>query len=96
MANDFAHEPDAGRYTLRDGKELLSNVDYRINGNQISFHHTYTNPAHRGNGLAGKVVEFAIDDVEANTSYRILPMCWYVGTWFDQHPERAGLLTRGA
>jgi predicted GNAT family acetyltransferase len=39
-------------------------------------------------------VEFAVDDVAATTGYRIVPMCWYVGEWFDRHPERADLLTR--
>ncbi len=95
MAKEFTHEKDAERYTLRDGKELLSSADYRINGNKISFHHTYTNPAHRGKGLAGEIVEYAVNDVEASTEYSIVPMCWYVDKWFQEHPERAGLLTRG-
>jgi uncharacterized protein len=94
MAKEFSHEPEAGRYVLRDGTELLSTADYRIMGNQISFHHTYTNPTHRGKGLAGDVVEYAVNDVEATTSYRVVPMCWYVGKWFDEHPERAELLSR--
>ncbi len=94
MPKEFAHETDAGRYTLREGKELLATADYRINGNQISFHHTYTSPAYRGKGLAGEVVTYAVDDVEQNTTYRVVPMCWYVGKWFDEHPDRADLLSR--
>lgn len=94
MAKQFAHEPEAGRYVLRDGTELLSTADYRINGNQISFHHTYTNPTYRGKGLAGEVVEYAVNDVETSTTYRVVPMCWYVGKWFDEHPDRADLLDR--
>ena len=45
-------------------------------------------------GLAAKVVQFAVDEVEKNTEYRIVPMCWYVGVWFDENPERSALLTR--
>jgi len=92
----LAHEPDAKRYTLTIDGHLAALADYAVNGNSISFHHTFTQPHLRGNGYAGEVVEFAVDDVEANTTYRIVPMCWYVGQWFDEHPERAGLLTRSA
>ena len=88
------HEPEQDRYALYVDGELGSVVDYRIRGNQISFHHTYTAPHMRGKGLAAKVVKFAVDEVEKNTEYRIVPMCWYVGVWFDENPDRSALLTR--
>jgi uncharacterized protein len=94
MPKTFAHEQDDRRYTLRIDGDLASAVDYTVNGNLISFTHTFTDPHRRGQGLAGDIVTFAVDDVEANTAYRIVPMCWYVGEWFDNHPERADLLTR--
>jgi predicted GNAT family acetyltransferase len=71
-------------------------ADYSILGNSISFHHTYTNPQQRGNGYAGEVVQFAMDDVEKTTEFTVVPMCWYVADWFDKNPERAGLLSRQA
>ena len=92
----LAHEPDAKRYTLTIDGHLAALADYAVNGNSISFHHTFTQPHLRGNGYAAEVVEFAVNDVEANSTRRIVPMCWYVGQWFDEHPERQGLLTRSA
>ena len=50
---------------------------------------TFTNPPYRGSGLAGELVAFAVDDVEATSDRRIVPSCWYVGEWFDRHPDRA-------
>ena len=94
MSKIFAHEQDASRYTLAVDGQLVAVADYRINGNSISFNHTYTQPKHRGHGFAGEVVEFAVNDVEAMTERRIVPMCWYVADWFDGHPDRGGLLTR--
>ncbi len=94
MAKVLAHEPDARRYTLHVDGQLVAVADYVINGESISFNHTYTQPNQRGHGYAGEVVAYAVDDVEANSGRRIVPMCWYVGKWFDEHPERAGLLTR--
>ena len=95
MSKELAHEPDARRYVLRSNGELVSVVDYAESGKSISFTRTFTSPRARGNGNAAEVVEFAVDDVEKNTDLRIVPMCWYVGEWFDEHPERAHLLTRG-
>jgi predicted GNAT family acetyltransferase len=94
VSKTFAHEPDASRYTLSIDGRLAAVADYRINGRSISFNHTYTQPALRGQGLAGEVVAFAMDDVERNTDFRVLPMCWYVAEWFDEHTDRAGLLAR--
>ncbi len=90
----LAHEPDASRYTLRDGDTILALVDYTINGNTISLTHTFTQPAHRGQGLAAQVVEFAINDIASTTELKVLPMCWYAAEWFDKHPDRVELLSR--
>lgn len=94
MSRELANNTDAHRYTLHIDGSLASAVDYQISGNSISFTHTFTDTKRRGQGLAGEIVEFAVDDVESNTDYRIVPMCWYVGEWFDKHPERSELLTR--
>lgn len=94
MTRELVHEPDASRYVLRDKGQIVALADYSINRHSISFHHTYTQPAQRGHGYAAEVVEFAVNDVEATSDRRILPMCWYVAEWFDRHPERSALLTR--
>ncbi|MGD8165674.1 GNAT family N-acetyltransferase [Herbiconiux sp. P16] len=94
MAREFSHDAEQHRYSLRVDGALASAVDYVVNDDIISFTHTFTDPKKRGQGLAGEIVTFAIDDVETTTPYRVVPMCWYVGQWFDRHPERAGLLTR--
>ena len=94
MAREFSHDVEQHRYSLRVDGAMVSAVDYVVNDDTISFTHTFTDPKQRGQGLAGEIVSFAIDDVESTTSYRVVPMCWYVGHWFDKHPERAGLLTR--
>ena len=94
MTKTFINEPDAGRYVLRDGDELVATLDYSSNGHAISFTRAFTTPARRGQGFAAEIVEYAVNDVEATSDLRIIPMCWYVGEWFDKHPERAGLLER--
>jgi uncharacterized protein len=94
MAHEFRNEVDQNRYALYVDGDLVSVADYRINGDSIAFPHTYTVPTHRGHGYAGELVAQAIDDVEQNSSRRVVPMCWFVGQWFDTHPEKADLLSR--
>ncbi len=94
MTTELAHEPDATRYTLRVDGTVLASVTYSVNGDAVAFTHTYTRPDQRGKGYAAEVVAFAVDDVETTSTRHIVPTCWYVGQWFDRHPERAGLLTR--
>ena len=94
MAHELIHDTERHRYLLRVDGALVSAADYVARPGSISFTHTFTDPKQRGHGFAGEVVQFAIDDVEQNSADRVIPMCWYVAKWFDEHPERAGLLTR--
>ncbi len=96
MAKEFTHEPDANRYALYLDGELAGVLDYSVLGGALSMQRAYTAPHLRGRGLAAELVAFAVDDVEATTDYRIVPMCWYVAEWCDAHPERSALLSRRA
>jgi predicted GNAT family acetyltransferase len=92
MATEFTHEPDARRYTMQVDGDLVSVLEYQDHGTGTVFHHTVTIPKFRGNGYAGQLVEFAVNDVEAAGKAPITATCWYVAEWFDKHPERAALL----
>ncbi|MFZ7087726.1 GNAT family N-acetyltransferase [Curtobacterium sp. RRHDQ10] len=94
MTHEFRDEPAQDRYTLTVDGELVSVLDYRVDGDAIAFPHTATIPAHRGRGYAAELVAAAVDDVEQHSARRVVPMCWFVSAWFDQHPERSHLLTR--
>ncbi|MET3636321.1 MULTISPECIES: GNAT family N-acetyltransferase [Curtobacterium] len=96
MAHEFRDEADRDRYAMYVDGELVSVLDYRAGDDAVSFPHTYTVPKHRGHGYAAELVAYAVDDVAARTTKRIVPMCWFVGKWFDEHPEQADLLSRGA
>ncbi|HYI34338.1 MAG TPA: GNAT family N-acetyltransferase [Glaciibacter sp.] len=95
MATEFAHEPDASRYTLLVDGELATVLEYKKNGsNTIALVHTFTPPPFRGKGYAGQLVEYAVNDIEQNTTLRILAGCSYVHEWFEKHEDRKQLLER--
>lgn len=94
MAKEFRNEADRGRWAMYVDGDLVTVLDYHENDDAVSFPHTYTVPKHRGNGYAAELVEHVVGQVEQHSSKRVVPMCWFVGKWFDEHPDKADLLTR--
>ena len=92
----FAHEPDASRYTLHRGDNLVSVLDYRDDGRSVAMTRAYTVPTFRGHGYAGEVVARAVAELEAQGDRVVIPVCWYVADWFAAHPERSDILARRA
>lgn len=88
----FAREPDASRYTLHRGDDLVSVLDYRDDGRTVAMTRAYTVPTFRGHGYAAEVVDRAVAELEAEGTRSVIPVCWYVADWFAAHPERAGIL----
>ncbi|GGE94390.1 GNAT family N-acetyltransferase [Mycetocola zhadangensis] len=94
MTSSFSHEPDAKRYALHIGNELVCVADYSPRPGAVYFTHTYTTPSRRGNGHAAALIEFAMNDIESRTDDRVVPVCSFVVDWFAGHPERKNLLNR--
>lgn len=88
----FAHEPDASRYTLRRGDDLVSVLDYRDDGRTVAMTRAYTVPTFRGHGYAGELVDRAVAELETDGARTVIPVCWYVADWFAENPERTGIL----
>ncbi|GAA1961156.1 hypothetical protein GCM10009776_24790 [Microbacterium deminutum] len=88
----FTHEPDASRYTLHRGDDLVSVLDYRDDGRTVVLTRAYTVPTFRGNGYAGELVDRAVAHLERRGGRTVVPMCWYVADWFEANPGRRGIL----
>ncbi|MEU1971248.1 GNAT family N-acetyltransferase [Microbacterium sp. NPDC019599] len=88
----FEHEPDASRYALFKGSDLVSVLDYRDDGRTVALTRAYTVPTFRGHGYAGELVDRAVAEIEAEGGRSVLPVCWYVADWFEANPGRAGIL----
>ncbi|NQX28778.1 N-acetyltransferase [Microbacteriaceae bacterium VKM Ac-2854] len=94
MAKEFSREVDASRFAMHLDGTLVGVLDYHENGDVISLVRSFTSPPFRGRGYAGELVAWAVADIEKSGQQRIVPMCWYVGAWFDEHPEKSELLSR--
>jgi predicted GNAT family acetyltransferase len=94
-APKVVHEPDLSRYTLWLDGEPAGLADYQMMGEEIRFTHTEVNPAKREHGLAGILVEHALNDVRTRTDLTVVAACPFVAGWIDQHAEYQDLLSRG-
>jgi hypothetical protein len=72
---------------------LLCRCDYRMHGNTMMLVHTEVPPQLEGRGIASLLVRAAFDHARQN-GMDVLPVCSYVRTWAERHPEVSPLLAR--
>jgi hypothetical protein len=54
--------------------------------NKINLHHTFTDPALRGKGLAAQVVRAALEFAKEN-NLKVIPTCSYVHAFIAKNKE---------
>ncbi len=82
-----------GRYVWADPAGD-SELTYRLTGERMVIDHTFTPPALRGHGTAGKLVERAVEDARAR-GWRVVPVCPYVKIKIDRNPALQDVLDPG-
>jgi predicted GNAT family acetyltransferase len=82
--------PEKSRYELLEDGRLLGVVDYRPMGETLAFPHTEIVPSRRNQGLGHQLVQGALDDVRRKGA-KVVPYCWFVAEFIDEHPEYADL-----
>ena len=91
MSSDVSDNAERSRYELFIDGELVGIADYRVSGDQVVMPHTEIASARRGQGLGAVLVRGALDDVRAKGK-SVVPQCWYVAEFIDEHPEYQALL----
>ena len=86
--------PEASRYEIRDGEQLLGHADYQRDGDTVVFIHTEVDQDSGRSGL-GTLVRAALDDIRAHGG-SVVPRCPFVRGWIERHPEYADLLASSA
>jgi uncharacterized protein len=88
---DVRDNPGQSRYELLEDGKLVGVADYRAIGDTLAFPHTEIVPARRNQGLGAQLVKGALDDVRRKGA-KVVPYCWFVAEFIDEHPEYADLL----
>ena len=75
--------------------DQLSKLDYMRDGNTIVMTHVGVYPEHRGQGIAGKLTQVALEYAREN-SLRVIPMCPYIATYIRRNPQYEDLTKQRA
>jgi hypothetical protein len=83
---EVVDEKEQSRYEVHLGGETIAVADYVKQPGTVSFTHTETFDGHKGQGLAGRMIERALRDAQAE-ELRVIPFCWFVARYIGAHPE---------
>lgn len=89
----FSHDQDAQRYLAKsfDGR-IAGEINYRILApNLVAIDHTGTEPDFRGQGLAGKLTKFALDELRGR-AMKVVPNCPFTANFIENDADYADLL----
>jgi uncharacterized protein len=73
------------RFEIRVDGSTAGFAAYELSPDKISFTHTEIDETCSGQGLAGKLVRTALDDVAAR-GLAVLPFCPFVRGWIIKNP----------
>ena len=85
------HNEEHSRYELHVDGERRGLIDYRRRGDALAFLHTEVDEELEGQGLGGRLVAGALDDVRARGE-KVVPLCSFVAAHIRRHPEYADLV----
>jgi predicted GNAT family acetyltransferase len=91
MTSTVTRNETANRYELHVDGELVGIADYAERGDVLVIPHTEIDPSRRGQGLGAVLVRGTLDDVRT-TGRKVVPSCWYVAQFIDQHPTYQDLV----
>ncbi len=84
-------EETHGQYVATDeAGSHAGKLTWTLRNGARDAEHTIVDPAMRGKGVAGKLVDALISDARSK-GFQIIPSCSYVAAQFDRHPEWAEL-----
>jgi predicted GNAT family acetyltransferase len=94
MTPEIADHPERHRYELTQDGKLAARIDYRMRGAAlIDLVHTEVDKAFEGQGLASKIVKFALDDARSKGRH-VIATCSYIQGWLQKHPGYEDLVAR--
>jgi predicted GNAT family acetyltransferase len=86
------HAPDQDRYEAVIDGEVAGFAAYRLSEGRIAFTHTEVDDRYEGRGVGGALARFALDDVRADGTRSVRPLCAFIKGWIDKHPDYADLV----
>jgi len=92
MDLEISDVPGAQRYEAQRDGALVGFLEYVVKRGRIALVHTEVPPEHEGQGIAGGLARFALEDARRR-ALRVIPSCPYVRTYLERHPEYADVVS---
>lgn len=92
MNQSIIHNSLANRFEYRTA-DAVAFCEYTVVGNVWHFHHTLVPDSMRGQGVAARLVETALNYVDEKHG-RVVPKCSYVAGYIKKNPNFAHLVER--
>lgn len=73
-------------YALDSNGKVVAEVTFPTKDGISTIDHTFVDNSLRGQGIAGKLVRLAVDNIISDGN-RIAATCPYAVAWFKRHPE---------
>ena len=87
----IVHLADQSRWEAQEGDRSIGYLSYELDGGVLDLQHTVVDPAARGQGLGGRLVEEALQYARAE-DLLVRPTCPFVPDYLERHPEHADLV----
>lgn len=89
---EFSRNAGRKRYEVHIDGKLAGYAEYIEMSGLVIFSHTEVLPAYEGQGVGSALARFALDDVRAEGSRRVQPLCPFISTWIKRHADYQDLV----
>jgi uncharacterized protein len=83
---EVVDDKEQSRYEVHLDGETVAVADYVKQPGTVSFTHTETFDGHKGQGLAGRMIDRALRDAQAE-ELAVVPFCSFVSDYIAEHDE---------
>lgn len=88
---EVADAPARERYEISADGAVVGFTTYKLIPGLIAFVHTQIEEAFQGQGLADRLIAYALDDARRR-ELQVLPFCPFVKAFIERHREYAALV----
>jgi predicted GNAT family acetyltransferase len=78
---------------VEDG-HVVGVADYEERGDMVVLPRTLIELSRQGHGLGAELVAAVLDDLQAS-GRKVVPVCWYVREFMDEHAQYQEMLADG-
>jgi uncharacterized protein len=89
---EVRNNPAENRYEAWLDGELAGIAVYGLGPRTVVFLHTEVDDKFGGRGVGGALAKGALDDVRASGQYDVIPLCPFIKSYIEKHPDYADLV----